>query len=260
LRLLADDNAVSESLGFVLLAFIIMMAMTLVVMMGYPMYQNAINEGHLTNMEEGFYLLSANANKVVTYESPIQSSELKLYGGTLWLRDDGYFNIEYTHDSVNDVYTHELPVMEYVINDKKIAYVLGGVCKRDGIDSSIMLRDPLSYGFTANGKDTLVLPLVDYTNVNGALAGEGLTRVTISSPYYAKMIGTLNYPNAIRVEKVSYIKINMSSEYTDSFSRYFQGLGFIEDSNTNNHLIMHRTCNPEITMYIVPSRIQINVD
>jgi hypothetical protein len=213
LKLLGDDTAVSESLGFVLLAFIIMMAMTLVVMMGYPMYQNAINEGHLTNMEEGFYLLSANANKVVLYESPVQSSELKLYGGTLWLRDDGYFNIEYWHGdgNVSAVYPHELPVMEYMLNDKKVAYILGGVCKRDGQDASIMLRDPLSYSYTADNKDTIVLPLVDYSNVNGALAGEGLTRVTISSPDMAKMIGTIKYPNAIRVEKVNQIRINMSS-------------------------------------------------
>lgn len=263
MKILYDDTAVSESLSFMLIAFISMLALSVIVMIGYPMYQNAISESHLKNMEEGFYLLSANANKVVMYESPIQSSELKLYGGTLWLREEGDFIIEYTHtvggNPVMEVYNGKIPVMEYLIANNRIAYVMGGVCKRDGQASSIMIRDPLAYTYTTtDNKKILVMPMIAYSSTEGALSGNGLTRVTISSPYYLKTIGTLNYPNSSRINDVTNIKITMNSEYTDCFSRYFQSLGFSEVSNLNGVLVM--TCNNAQTLYIVPSKIQINID
>jgi len=81
MRLVDAEDAVSESVGFILMISILMTAMAMVLMIGYPMFINSVNEAHMQNVEEGFYLISTNANKVVMFESPIQSSELKTERG-----------------------------------------------------------------------------------------------------------------------------------------------------------------------------------
>jgi hypothetical protein len=264
MRFINDDCAVSESVGFVLLAFIIMLGISVVLMIGYPIYTNSVNEGHIQNMENGFFLLSANANKVALYESPIQSSELKIHDGTLSLKQDGYINISYTYGPTNiDDYTNKsLPIMEYTINNNNVAYLLGGVCKKDGDSPSIMLNSPLSYRYTTGNTPTIVFPLIEYPTEYGSIAGRGLTRVTISSPYYSKLIGSLNYPNAVRVDEVKNVTIYMKSDYTHSFSKYFHdNLGFTEIQNDDNLLIMNKDCTLDpITLYIVPCKISIDIE
>jgi Tfp pilus assembly major pilin PilA len=263
MRIITDDRAVSESVGFVLLAFIIMLGISTVLMIGYPIYQNSIIEGHIQNMENGFNLLSANANKVALYESPTQSSELKIYDGTLSLEQDGYINITYTYGANDDDYAYNsLPIMRYTINNNNVAYILGGVCKKDGNSQSIMLNSPLSYQYTSGTTPTIVFPLIEFTNNYGSIAGRGLTRVSISSPYYSKLIGTQNYDNSIRVDDVKNVTIYMRSNYTHSFSKYFHdNLGFTELENKNNTLIMNKDCwSDPITLYIVRCKIAINIE
>jgi len=263
MKLFIKDDAVSESLGFILLAFILTMAISIVLMIGYPIYQNTITQAHMQNMEEGFLLLSANANKVALYDSPIQSSELKLYGGSLWLRNDGYFNITYTTETgLRDNYNYTIQVIEYALNDKSIAYIMGATCEKTG-STSIMMSEPAMYKNDTTGSNyTMVIPIINYQNDMGALAGTGLARLTISSPYYAKMVGTLSYPPATHVEHVKEIYITMKSSYSDCFCRYFQDrFGFTVVSSTGGELtMMHTYEDPGITLYIIPCQLSVEVN
>lgn len=268
---LKADEGVSESLGFVLVALILTTVIAAILMIGYPIYQQSINEGHMQNMEEGFYLLSANANKVALYESPIQSSELKLYGGVLSLHDDGYIKIYYKYyDSVahvdkwadDPITIPSHKIMEYSLNNDKVAYVMGGVCKKEG-GSSIVLKDPIAYQYMTGSTRTMVIPLIDYANQIEALAGTEFTRVELRSPYYSRAMSTLIYPNAERIDTVKEIQIEMTSEYNDCLGRYFTDkLGFYKEPNGVNGLPVLRldcSANP-ITLYVPHCQLYVEIN
>jgi hypothetical protein len=241
MMLLKADDGVSESLGFVLIALVLTMTMAAILMIGYPIYQESINEGHMKNMEEGFYLLSANANKVALYESPVQSSEIKLYGGVLSMENDGYIKIFYKRDIGgidvwNDVHsgypiTNDLQIMEYSLYNQQVAYVMGGVFRNDG-SGQVLLKDPLTYQYPAGTAKTVVMPLIQNDNLRDAVAGAELSRIEFKNPSYSRETSTLIYPKSDRIENVKEVKIKITSKYNDALSRYFiDRLGFHIVSN-----------------------------
>lgn len=259
------DDAVSETLGFALLAMILISVMSAVLMIGYPIYQSQVNEGHMQNMEEGFYLLSDNGNRVAMYESPAQSSELKLYGGTLGLQDLGYFKVsfDYGGNKQGSINLSPLTSLEYESGSMKLAYILGGVVRKDGA-SSIMLKEPSIYAYndinTGNIK-TMVIPMVQIDNSMEAIAGTGPIRITFNSPFYSKMVGTLNYPASNRTEQVTKMTIYMKSDYNDCFERYFRDhYQFTKIAGPNGELVMEKTFTTPITLYMVPNRITVNMN
>ncbi len=265
MRFARAEDAVSESVGFILMISIIMTAMAIVLMIGYPMFINSVNEAHMQNAEEGFYLMSTNANKVVLFESPIQSSELKLNGGTLSLRKDGYINVSYkyyNHTTSADDYSFQnksITVLEYQIGDQRVAYILGGVCRKNG-NSSVMLHDPLIYMYNAGTSNaTLFVPMILYQNDIGAIGGTGLAQITFVSPYYSRELGTLKYPEPDRRDNVSMVNITMQSDYNDCFKRYFKSMGFDPDITADGLLIMEEPYTPEISLYIPRPDIAVQI-
>jgi hypothetical protein len=214
----------------------------------------------MKNMEEAFYLLSCNANKVVLYDSPSQSLGLRMYGGTLGQRDDGYIDISFTYNNggAQSHSTINLTDFEYVMSDKKIAYLMGGVCKKYGSNPSIMVYDPLIYMYDTGTTKTLFIPLTVYQPSTSALSGTGQARVLFYSPYYLSDEGTLSYPLTIKADNVTEIYIKMESSYSDSFKKYFEdNLGFTKYNNTT----MNKTYpSPGISLYIPISDIGVTVN
>jgi hypothetical protein len=265
MRFVKAEDAVSESVGFVIIVSIIMTAMAMVLMIGYPMFINSVNEAHMQNVEEGFYLMSTNANKVILFESPIQSSELRMNGGTISLREDGYINVSYEYYNYTtsayepDDDNRSITVLEYQISDQRVAYIMGGVCRKNG-DSSVMLHDPLIYMYNAGTSNaTLFVPLILYQNDIGAIAWTGLAQVTFESPYYSKELSTLKYPEPDRKDRVRKINITMQSDYNDCFSRYFKSLGFNPTITPGGLLTMEQGYSPDISLYVPRSDIAVQV-
>ncbi|BAI60336.1 conserved hypothetical protein [Methanocella paludicola SANAE] len=262
-EIIYSDEAVSESLGFVLIACIITFAISLVIMLGYPVYVNSINEAHMQNMEEGFYLLSTNGNMVAMYQSPAQSSELKLDNGALYTRIDGEISV-ICKDSANNVINpfdtpYPLTSLEYQLGNMRIAYDLGGVFKKDG-SSSIVLKEPPIYYKTA-----LVVPVITIQNSIGSISGKGLTRITLNSPYSSKISSTVSYQNAKIYTHVKSVQINIKCDYNDALQRYFKdSQGSLQfDSaiiDSNGVLIATKTYPTDITVYITPSYVNVKVN
>jgi len=254
-----SDEAVSEAVGFILLTFIITLSIAIVMMTGYQVFIGMINEAHMQNMEKGFYLMSNNANKVVLFESPQQASELKMDGGVLSLKNDGYINISYWDNTGFDFDNRSIIALEYEIGDEKVAYIMGGVCKKEG-SYSVMLHEPLIYFNNVGAQNsTLFMSLIGYQNDFGAIAGTGIAHLTFTSPYYSKMLSTIRYPETKNASQVSKINITMKSDYNYCFSQYFKSLGFNPSMTPDGVLTMERGFNQPITLYIQKSLIAVTI-
>jgi hypothetical protein len=153
--------------------------------------------------------------------------------------------------------------MEYRLNDKKVGYILGGVCSKDG-DSSLMLSEPSIYNYTnSTNHMTIVVPMTTFQDPVGAISGSGTARVIINSPYYSKTSNSVSYPAATRYDNVDHITIEMKSDYNQCFKLYFEKtLNFQEVSDADGVFLVKKDFDDltPVTLYVIPSKLNVEVE
>ncbi|MCD1294740.1 hypothetical protein CUJ83_06975 [Methanocella sp. CWC-04] len=244
-------------MGYILVTFILVTSISIILLIGYPAFTQELDRSHLQNMEEGFYIMASEGNKVAMLESTFQSAELKLHGGSLGIREDGYINIFcYSDHEGNNLMGNNsttLSAMEYSINDQGVAYLLGGVCRKNG-DYTYAVKNPEIY----NSSNMFVVPVIKFYNSNVAISGNGLTRISISTPYYSKLSQYVSYPMPSYYDNVKRIDVHLSGDYTNYLSRFFQDeLYFNELSNTGGVVVLSNNYTSGIKFCWMPSYVTI---
>ncbi len=242
-----SDEGVSESLGFIVIFGIYLTALALIFFIGYPLYNNYVYQSHMQNMMQGFDLVSENGNNVALLKTPYQQSELKLYDGTIALKDAGNLQLQCYADTGgnNPIVTGDggstsgdsvtLRILEYSKDDSRIAYLLGGVFKKDTYTYPVVKR-PIIYNYTRlDGTPVLVVPLISFYDNQFALAGSTLARISFGTLYYSKKDQTVDQPKLRTYEHVKLIKITITGDYKDGLYMYFRDdWGFIRDDVESN--------------------------
>lgn len=273
-----SDAAVSESIGYVIISGILCSLLAIIFLMGYPLYNNYVDQSHLQNMMEGFDLVSENGNNVALLKTPYQQSEIKLYGGNVGIRGVGTMRVQYfadlagttpvaptggsstTGDSV------ALRALEYSKDDSTIAYLLGGVFKRDEHTYPV-IKKPDIYSYTrADGTPVLYLPLISLYENTYSLAGTTLARISFGTLYYSKKNQTVSQPVFNIYDHVRLVKITLESDYNDCLYTYFHDeWGFDKDmgESTADKLVMTKAySNPAtgITVNTVQSFVIASIN
>ncbi|WP_424357869.1 DUF7289 family protein [Methanocella sp. MCL-LM] len=251
------DEAVSNTVGFIIISGILLTSVALVFVIGLPVYNKYVDQSHMQNMIEGFDLISENGNNVALFKTPYQQSELKLYGGTITLRNAGDIHIDYYTDEtgtepckigVGDSIT--LGILEYSKDDTSLAYLLGGVFRKDTYSYPVIKNPPI-YTFTDKygpNPDTpvLVIPLIELNYKDFTMTGTTLARISFSTFYrYQKSNPDVSQPSVHTYNNVKHIKVTITSgdvDYNKCLLEYFEDeLGFAKTSGTNNPLVMEKT-------------------
>jgi hypothetical protein len=265
-----SDAAVSESLGYIIITGILLTALAIIFAIGFPVYNNYVDQSHMQNMIEGFDLVSENANNVAMLRTPYQQSELKLFEGTIALKGAGNMLVEcYSYDGAT--YHQIVPTgsnsssgdsvalrtLEYSKGDSSIAYLLGGVFKKDTYTYPV-IKKPAMYTFTReDGTPVLVMPLISLYNSQSALAGNALARISFGTLYYSKKNQVIPQPDLRIYDHVQLIRITLESDYNDCLLPYFRDdLGFIVTASVNGKLVMEKTyAVPGITVNTIQSTV-----
>lgn len=257
-------EAVSETIGYIIIATIMFAFFTMVFAICYPIYNSYVDSGHMQNIEKSFSLLSYNANLVAMQKLAISSTEIKIFGGTMATRDTGALsmNVSYYGDEaganlIGSSGNTNLSTLEYSKGTTRLAYIDGSICRYD-TNGAVMLEEPE----IINGTDFLLLPIINLYDSHVSIAGDTLARVTFMTPYYSKssqMIGSLGPHTIPNVKKVT---IKMDGDYAPCFSRYFQEkYGFTESTGNNGVLFLNRTYPQGINLTLLArSDVSINVN
>lgn len=256
-----EDTAVSESLGYILIAGILLLSFAIIFVIGYPIYNGYIDGGHMKNMEDSFSIVAYNGNNVAMLNSPTASSELKMYGGNLATRGEGLITVTcYEWDGTNfnqkgDPYSLTFNIIEYSKGTDKIAYIGGSVC-RLGQTGSVMLREPEIYEDETD--KTVVMSIVNLYDSEISIAGDGPMRIAFTTPYYSKMAQTVISPTSTKVEQVDRIEINIKSDYGNSFRGFFQDrLGYDLDSvDADGTINLHKDYS-DATLYYMQCKVTV---
>lgn len=249
-----SDRAVSESISFVLLTAILLIAFFVIYLTGLPVYNSYIDQSHMSNIEQSFDIIAYNGNTVAMYQSPFSSSELKVFGGWLATRESGYMNISYYGAGGNLIgYNNTtLTMLEYTKNTDRVAYVDGSVC-RYYPDGSVMLGEPEVF----SSPDSLIVPMITIFNSNVSVAGQGLTRISFLTPYYSKMSQTIAVPSVASFP-VRKVIIALNGDYARPFGQYFtETHGFTQSAGPGGEVILTKTYPSDVKLQITQSYITV---
>lgn len=250
-----SDAAVSQTIGYVLIASLLTLSFIIIFAVGYPAYNSYVDNGHMRNMEESFDIMSYNGNNVAMHNNPYSTSEMKVYGGTLATRESGYMNISYYNSTAGPVTlcNNSLTILEYSKGIDRVAYIDGSVCRHFG-DSSVMLKDPQIFG----DDDTFIITQITLYDSAVAFGGNSLVRIYFYTPYYSKMMQTVTYPPALRQEDVTRIEIKVSGDYKDSFGRYLRDrYGYTLTETANGEIMASKAYPGGIDLYYSQSNLMV---
>lgn len=208
-----SEDGVSEVVDFVTVLGVMVLAIGLIAVAGYPILRNAQEAQQVENTKQSFTVLADNLNKVVLGQTPSQSVELKLYGGMLSVTGNSALNI--TANSTNKstgiieripLAEREMRSIESEVGGAVVAYEGTGVWAKYPSGSALLVYKPL----ITNKSNVLVIPVV-FISGTSSIGGSGISRVTAKGA-----------PRVIFYQNVSDIQVIINSTYWDAWRNYFQ--------------------------------------
>jgi FlaG/FlaF family flagellin (archaellin) len=198
MRLIHSNDAVSDTLGFVLMIAVVILAAGVLYATGFPLIHSKEEATHMQEMEQSFKVLGRNINKVAFGEAPRRSSEIKIYKGAMSTTRESYMRINHT------IYT--LGTIEYTTERETIAYEGTGVFARYSTGGMIILHEP-----HINIAGTPAIPVI-ILNGTGSVGGVGVVRVIVEEADEQE-------PAVLtRSESTS---LEIRSEYYEAWARFF---------------------------------------
>ncbi len=233
------EAAASEVIGFIYIFAIVILSMSLIYVMGYPVLQSSMDESIFESTEQNFIVLQSNMKMVGFDQVPVKSLKIQLQAATLSVTETSNITIDYPGETLYYV-TGEI---EYHKNDRFLTYENGGVWKRYP-DGSIMVANPRIYTGTMNGTNFTTIGVVSVQG-NSLISGKGIAILNIR--HNESVINKTSSPVNVT--------LRINSTYASEWKSYLEGAGFTTTNSTDSSLIALRNN----TMVIV-GRHLIDVD
>ncbi|MFA4935362.1 MAG: hypothetical protein WC568_05955 [Candidatus Methanoperedens sp.] len=213
IKFLSSEDAVSEVIDFVTILGILTLSIGIIGVAGYPMLKNAQEATQIENTKQSFTVLAENMNKVVLGQTPSQSVELKMYGGTLSVTGNSTINITANSTNITTgtisrivlVYTTDMRSIESTVGNTVVAYEGTGVWAKYPNGNTLLVSKPL----ITNQSNVLVIPVVTIRGTSST-GGSGISRVMASGS-----------PGVTLYRNVSNIMITVNSGYWKGWENYF---------------------------------------
>jgi hypothetical protein len=254
-KIFKSEGAVSEVVDTILILGIMLIAISIIGVAGYPALQNIQEHGHTENIKQSHIVLGENINKVVFDMVPSQSVELKMYGGNALVSGTSTINVTmqtWNSSSAgleNQTFKRQMREIKHSYEETAVAYENTGVWARYGNEGTIMVKKP---GFVLSDNN-MIIPVAAVMGSNG-ISGEGLIRV----------IADGGYSSVFSYENVSSVDITVKSDYYTGWENYLNetmGMQVInrDETNTTVHL-RKEDFSENIDVYITHSPMKVRVE
>ncbi|WP_241645879.1 MULTISPECIES: hypothetical protein [Methanohalophilus] len=245
----------SEVVDTILILGIMLIAISIIGVAGYPALQNIQEHGHTENIKQSHIVLGENINKVVFDMAPSQSVELKMYGGNALVSGTSTINVTmqtWNSSSAgleNQTFKRQMREIKHSYEETAVAYENTGVWAKYGNEGTIMVKKP---GFVLSDNN-MIIPVAAVMGSNG-ISGEGLIRV----------IADGGYSSVFSYENVSSVDITVKSDYYTGWENYLNetmGMQVInrDETNTTVHL-RKEDFSENIDVYITHSPMKVRVE
>ncbi|MCQ6961717.1 DUF7289 family protein [Methanolobus chelungpuianus] len=250
-----SEDAVSEMVDFSIILSIMLLAIGVIVVTGAPMLENIQKAQQTENIRQGFEVLALNMNKVVQGNSPSQSIEMKMYGGSLSVAGDNFINVDLGvwNSSTNSVEMisavgTRVKNVENSFQDTTICYENTGVWAKYNNGRAVMVSEPR---FTYEN-NALVIPVAKIDGLT-SLSGSGLVRVTADG-------GTKRVE---RYENISRVNISVTSDYFEAWEKHLNEslkMSIVWENSSNKTIYMSKEYHPNIDVYVANSPMIVTIN
>ncbi|WP_440953516.1 DUF7289 family protein [Methanococcoides sp. FTZ1] len=257
--IIRSENAVSEVVDVVLILGIMLIAITVITVAGFPALQDMQESGHQENIRQSFMVLGENVNKIVFDNAPSQSVELKMYGGGIWISGNSTISVtvQSWNSSSSSVETREsagrqIRELQNEFEGTTISYENTGIWAKYQTGEAIMVREPQF----VYSDSMLVIPAAGIENDidgNEGVSGEGLIRVIAKG---GKSMIT-SYQNVSAVD----IYVNNSLYYTGWTNYLNETMEMQIINSTPSTVHAHKDYTDEnIDVYVIKTPLRMSIE
>ena len=248
-----SESAVSEVVDFIIILSVMLLAVSVIAVQGFPLVEHLQESGHTENLRQGFTVVAANLNKIVFGKAPSQSVELKMYGGSLSVTGSSTINVtSYVWNSSKpgteaQTFERQMRMLEKNYEGNSICYENTGTWAKYPSGNSVMLSEPQ---FSFNG-NTLIVPA---SMIAGSSSTGGSGLVSIISDGGERW--TYSYQNVSRVD------ITITSKYYQAWESYLEetmGMNTsVDDVNSTVHA--QRLYSENIDVHAIYSPMTVKIE
>jgi len=231
-----NEEAAAETIGFLYIFAIVMLSMSIIYVMGYPMLQSSMDESIFESTEQSFIVLQSDMKMVAFDQVPVKSLRIQLQSSSLSVTNNSNITIDYE----NGPQIFGSGEIEFQKNDNVLTYENGAVFKQYPT-GSIMVSNPRIYTDTINNITTIGIVSV---NGNGSVGGAGIATLNIGH-------GTSISP---LIKNNVNVTLRINSTYASEWETYLQSIGFNTTLNGSSLVALRNN-----TMLVVGNHI-VDVD
>ncbi len=248
----ADELAVSEVIGFMVIIGIVFTSIGLIYYNASPIVERAQDREHAGNSERVFDVLAANMDEIVRNDVPKRGVEMRLQDSTLAAEIDDIVVVNTSTEDPAGTWTNRtrnvVPVT-YEVGEYKLRYENGAVFRQYD-EGSVMIREP-SWTIT---DEKIIMPMV-LTSGGESVSDAG----TIFMRLESKSGGTERYetPDSFEVE--------FNSTAHDAWARYFNSSAHhtvvtdVTHDPSQNKVILELDPNSDTAFMYSQDRILVNL-
>ncbi|MDY6965070.1 MAG: hypothetical protein SVM80_03760 [Halobacteriota archaeon] len=208
-----SDEAVSETVAFILILAIVMISIGLIVAVGLPIIQQTRDNSQFQSMVQSFSVLQSSGKMVALENAPIKTVRMSLGEGTIAVVPDAAtITVENTTTGF-DFIAGQVGSIEYEMKGRKIAYECGGIWEAYASGESVELSNPRIFVKENGGETDVLISIINISSQLSSKAG-GVASISIEFEDSTEPI-TLNN---------GAVDIIIVSDYVDAWGRYFSGI------------------------------------
>ena len=220
-----QDAAVSETIGFILMFAIVVISMSFVYVMGYPVLQSNMDSSIFESSEQNFIVLQSNMKMVAFDHVPVKNMKMKLYSSSLATTNESQISIQYDTNIVH----HYPGGIEYYKDDNLLLYENGAIFKRYHPRGEVMVSEPRIYSSTMNNVNITTIGLI-MVDGNSGIGGSSIVNVNMQH----------NISSLIRTDDTVNVTLSMNSSFASLWKDYLEDIGFTTATYTDTTLTSYR--------------------
>ena len=167
----ADEDGVTETIGFIFIFGIVILSMSLIYAMGYPQLQSNMAANVFESTEQSFIVLQSNMKRVALDQVPLKNLKIKLHDTTISATNDSNITVYY-NGTLQPSLSCQTGEIKYLKDERVLTYENGGVWKTYP-GGKVMVSHPHIYSTTTKDTNFTTISVISI-NGRGSVGGKGV--------------------------------------------------------------------------------------
>ncbi|MHC1572397.1 MAG: DUF7289 family protein [Methanosarcinales archaeon] len=219
----ADEDGVTETIGFIFIFGIVILSMSLIYAMGYPQLQSNMAANVFESTEQSFIVLQSNMKRVALDQVPLKNLKIKLHDTTISTTNDSNITVYY-NGTPQPSLSCQTGEIKYLKDERVLTYENGGVWKTYP-GGKVMVSHPHIYSTTMEDTNFTTISVISI-NGRGSVGGKGVATIRMEH----------NNTTTNITETAVNLTLQINTTYSQQWSNYLNETGFTTTSLTETGL------------------------